>query len=130
MRRRSLMKPMLNFRNPLLFLAAACSACAFQPSEAARWEREARNVTIIRDDWGIAHVFGKTDADTVFGTVYAQAEDDFNRVEMNYINAMGRLSEAGGKSQIYQDWGMKLFITPVELKTQYAASPAWLQKLM
>src|SRR5579872_485124 len=35
--------------------------------DAARWEREARNVTIVRDDWGIAHVFGKTDAEAVFG---------------------------------------------------------------
>src|ERR1051326_6547435 len=116
MRRRSLMKPMLNFRNPLLFLAAACSACAFQPSEAARWEREARNVTIIRDDWGIAHIYGKTDADTVFGTVYAQAEDDFNRIETNYINAMGRLAEAEGESKIYQDLRMKLFTDPAAVK--------------
>jgi acyl-homoserine-lactone acylase len=47
-------------------------------------------ITIIRDDWGIAHIYGKTDADAVFGMEYAQAEDDFNRVETNYINAMGR----------------------------------------
>jgi acyl-homoserine-lactone acylase len=48
--------------------------------ETARWEAQARNVTITRDDWGIAHVHGKTDADAVFGLMYAQAEDDFNRV--------------------------------------------------
>ena len=65
-------------------------------SEIARWEQQARNITIIRDDWGIAHVYGKTDADAVFGMVYAQAEDDFNRVETNYIVAMGRLAEAEG----------------------------------
>ena len=60
--------------------------------EVARWKQQAKNVTIIRDDWGIAHVYGKTDADAVFGMEYAQAEDDFNRVETNYINAMGRLA--------------------------------------
>ncbi len=98
--------------------------------EAARWEREAANVTITRDDWGIAHVVGKTDADTVFGMIYAQAEDDFNRVETNYINAMGRLAEAEGDAKIYQDLRMKLFIDPVELKKEYAASPEWLKKLM
>src|SRR5947209_1341020 len=113
----------------LTLLGGTCLQAA-NSADAARWEREARNVTIVRDDWGIAHVFGKTDADTVFGTVYAQAEDDFNRVEMNYINAMGRLSEAAGESRIYQDLRMKLFINPMELKTQYAASSAWLQKLM
>ena len=66
--------------------------------DAARWEQQAQNVTITRDDWGIAHIHGKTDADAVFGLVYAQAEDDFNRVETNYINSMGRLAEAEGES--------------------------------
>ena len=98
--------------------------------EAARWERQARDVTIVRDDWGIAHVYGKTDADAVFGMIYAQAEDDFNRVETNYINAMGRLAETEGESKIYQDLRMKLFIDPNEIKKDYTKSPEWLKKLM
>ena len=106
------------------------SASGTQQEDMARWEREAASVTIIRDDWGIAHVYGKTDADAVFGAEYAQAEDDFNRVETNYINAMGRLAEAEGKSRIYDDLRMKLFIDPDVLKKQYAESPEWLQKLM
>lgn len=99
-------------------------------SDITRWKAEAQNVTIIRDNWGIAHVYGKTDADAVFGMEYAQAEDDFNRVETNYINAMGRLAEAEGESQIFHDLRMKLFIDPTELKKQYAASPGWLKTLM
>src|SRR5690242_7887828 len=99
-------------------------------SELAHWEREARAVTIVRDDWGIAHVHGKTDADAVFGMIYAQAEDDFNRVETNFINAMGRLAEAEGESQIYRDLRMKLFIDPDTLKKDYAESPQWLRTLM
>jgi len=117
----------------ILVLAAASAALAFQPpkdQELARWKQQARNVSIIRDDWGIAHVYGKTDADAVFGMEYAQAEDDFNRVETNYINAMGRLAEAEGERALYQDLRMKLFIDPVELKKEYAASPAWLRTLM
>src|SRR5580692_11222126 len=114
----------------LLLLAAASAAFAFESPEITRWEKEARNVTIIRDDWGIAHVHGKTDADAVFGMLYTQAEDDFNRVETNYLNAMGRLAEAEGESKIYQDLRMKIFIDPAELKKQYAASPAWLRALM
>jgi acyl-homoserine-lactone acylase len=117
-----------------VFLIAAATATfaaqAAKNSETARWEQEARNVTITRDDWGIAHVYGKTDANTVFGMIYAQAEDDFNRVETNYINALGRLSEAEGESKIYQDLRMKLFIDPDELQKQYTASPEWLKKLM
>ncbi len=114
----------------VLLLIAASSCFAFQNAELARWEKQARNITIVRDDWGIAHVHGKTDADAVFGMVYAQAEDDFNRVETNYINAMGRLAEAEGESKIYQDLRMKIFIDPAALKKNYAQSPPWLQKLM
>src|ERR1039458_7122669 len=117
----------------VLLLAAACAAIAFQAApttEAARWKQQAANVTIERDDWGIAHVYGKTDADAVFGMMYTQAEDDFNRVETNYLNAMGRLAEAEGESKVYQDLRMKLFIDPAALRSQFAGSPAWLKTLM
>jgi acyl-homoserine-lactone acylase len=128
------MKSPRTVRNLVLILAFLAPSSGLLHAdgnpEVARWEREAANVTIIRDDWGIAHVYGKTDADAVFGMEYAQAEDDFNRIETNYINAMGRLAEAEGESRIYQDLRMKLFIDPLALKAQYAASPAWLRVLM
>jgi acyl-homoserine lactone acylase PvdQ len=117
----------------VFILAAASSTLASQAAknpEAARWEQMAGNVTITRDDWGIAHIHGKTDTDAVFGMIYAQAEDDFNRVETNYVNAMGRQAEAEGESKIYQDLRMKMFIDPAALKKEYAASPEWLKKLM
>ena len=112
---------------------------ALEPSRATaqasardvnRWEQQAQHVTIIRDDWGIAHVYGKTDADAVFGMEYAQAEDDFNRVETNYLNALGWLAQAEGESAIYQDLRERLFIDPDSLRTLYAGSPDWLQRLM
>jgi acyl-homoserine-lactone acylase len=118
---------------PLLLLTAAFAACSSLGAvnqDSARWERQARNVTIIRDDWGIPHIHGKTDADAVFGLIYAQAEDDFNRIETNYLNAMGRLAEAEGESAIYQDLRMKLFIDPDSMKARYSASPEWLKALM
>lgn len=99
-------------------------------TDTARWAAEAKRVTIVRDDWGIAHVYGKTDADTVFGMIYVQSEDDFHRVETNYLNAMGRLAEAEGEGKIYQDLRMKLFIDPHDLQKEYAASPQWLKNLM
>ena len=127
------MKNKLHPTTFLLILASASASLAFQspdPPDLARWRQQARTVTIVRDNWGIAHIHGKTDAGTVFGTVYAQAEDDFNRVETNYINAMGRLAEAEGESRIYQDLRMKLFIDPVEMKKQYEAGPPWLKSLV
>ncbi|MGA9838579.1 MAG: penicillin acylase family protein [Gemmatimonadaceae bacterium] len=119
----------------VLCAAAAASlapraARAQSAQEVARWQQEAQRVTIIRDDWGIAHVYGHTDADAVFGMEYAQAEDDFNRVETNYLDAMGRLAEAEGESQVWRDLRMKLFINPDSLRKMYGESPAWLRSLM
>jgi len=117
----------------LSILVACCitvPAHAQQHRDVARWVRQAQNVTIIRDDWGIAHVYGNTDADAVFGMEYAQAEDDFNRIETNYLNSLGRLAEAEGQSAIYQDLRMKLYIDPDSLRAEYRASPLWLRKLM
>jgi acyl-homoserine-lactone acylase len=117
----------------VLFLFACSSEEAQQPplTEAEkRWAEYRENVTITRDKWGIPHVYGKTDADAVFGMIYAQAEDDFNRVELNYINALGRLSESEGENEIYRDLRMKLFIDPDDMQKKYEESPEWLQKLM
>jgi acyl-homoserine-lactone acylase len=123
-----------NLRSRFLLFLACLFLCipvfGFSPEELARWERQARDVSIVRDDWGIAHITGKTDADAIFGMIYAQAEDDFNRVETNYLNAMGRLAEAEGEAAIWRDLRMKIFIEPEDLKRKFAESPVWLQKLM
>ena len=113
-------------------MTAACAAPAADSNTAsiAEWQRQAKRVTIVRDNWGIPHVSGPTDADAVFGVVYAQAEDDFNRVETNILNAMGRLAEAEGEAEIYRDLRMKLFIDPADMKAKYDASEPWLKKLM
>ncbi|MGH9945869.1 MAG: penicillin acylase family protein [Pyrinomonadaceae bacterium] len=126
------MKNFLTRINVLMLFAIAVFTIGTQAqnAELKRWEQQARDVTITRDDWGIAHVKGKTDADAVFGMIYAQAEDDFNRVETNYLNSLGRLAEAEGESAIWSDLRQKLFIDPVELKAQYDKSPESLQKLM
>lgn len=116
----------------VLSCALASAQSAYQPTaqDLARWQREAAAVTIVRDNWGIAHVHGHTDADAVFGMEYAQAEDDFNRVETNYLNSLGWLSQAEGEQRIYLDLRQRLFMDPVDLKQKYAHSPAWLQSLM
>lgn len=136
----------MNLLRPLLllltiFAVAACSPAPqggdanmnteiFSDEDVARWQERAARVEILRDRWGIAHIYGETDADTVFGTLYAQAEDDFNRVETNYINAMGRLAEAEGAGEIYRDLRMRLFIRQPEMEELYESSPDWLKQLM
>ena len=113
-----------------LALLLASSAALAAPADLARWQAQAARVSIARDDYGIPHVKGKTDADAVFGMIYAQAEDDFNRIETNFINAQGLSAQAEGEAAIWRDLRMKLFIQPEALQADYAKSPAWLQALM
>lgn len=124
-------------RLPLLapvLLAAVLTMAPTAPDPAAadmaRWRAEASRVTITRDDWGIPHVRGQSDADAVFGMIYAQAEDDFSRVEANYLTALGRTAEAEGEDAIWGDLRQRLYVDPAELKAQYAASAPWLKSLM
>lgn len=117
----------------LLLLVFACEApqeTTQRTAEQQRWEAQAENVTIIRDTYGIPHIYGKTDADAVFGMIYSQCEDDFNRVETNLINGMGRLAETEGESAVYRDLRMKLFVNPDDFKKKYDESPEWLKMLM
>jgi len=116
----------------VLLLAAAllAPASAATADELARLRRQASKVLIVRDDWGIAHVSGDTDADAVFGMIYAQAEDDFPRIEANYLTSLGRTAEAEGEAAIWQDLRHRLFVDPADLKAQYAQCPPWLRRLM
>jgi acyl-homoserine-lactone acylase len=113
-----------------LLLTGACATVPAAGGDAARLRAQAQRVTITRDDWGIAHVRGRSDADAVFGAIYAQAEDDFPRIEANYLTALGRTAEAEGEQAIWADLRAKLYMQPDDLKARYAASPAWLRRLM
>ena len=112
----------------LLLLVTACSQQAVDP-EFERLEARAENVTIIRDDFGVPHIYAKTDADAIFGMLYAQSEDDFNRVEQNYIWATGRLAEVDGEEALFSDLRARLYMTTAEARAAYAAAPQWLQAL-
>ncbi len=114
----------MRYLKPLLLATALLAPMA----EAAPSHRP--TTTITRDDWGIAHVHGKTDADAVYGMIYAQAEDDFNRIERNYLTALGRTAEADGEGALWADLRQRLFIDPEALKADYRKSPAWLRTLM
>ncbi len=115
----------------ILFLVLLISACSpsSEEIELKRWEGHAINTTIIRDNFGVPHIYGKTDADAVFGLLYAQCEDDFNRVERNYTWAIGRLAEVEGESQLYSDLRANLFMTKEEAVANYEGGPEWLRKL-
>ena len=120
-------------RHILFFTLALCIiSCKTETqlkTEIDHWKAQAEQIEIFRDDYGVPHIYGKTDADAVFGLLYAQCEDDFNRVEQNYIWATGRLAEVEGEEALYSDLRAKLFMTEEEAKANYAKSPDWLKKL-
>ncbi len=118
----------------LILLTAACrtenqSSSTATAEEKQRWEAHASDTEIFRDDFGVPHIYGKTDADAVFGMIYAQCEDDFPRVERNYVWAIGRLAEVEGESALYSDLRANLFMTKEEAIEKFNSSPDWLKAL-
>jgi acyl-homoserine lactone acylase PvdQ len=113
----------------VLFTLALISCQTSELTEVQEWETQAKNIEIIRDSYGVPHIYGETDADAVFGLLYAQCEDDFNRVEENYIWATGRLAEVEGEEALYSDLRAKLFMTEEEAIEAYNSAPKWLQEL-
>src|SRR5574340_1544308 len=113
----------------ILLLPLQLGAQNFSSKDIGRWQEKAQQVEIIRDNFGIPHIYGKTDADAVFGLMYAQCEDDFNRVEMNYIEKLGRLSEITGEKDLYNDLLIRLVIDSADAIADYNRAPLWLKKL-
>ncbi|WP_242929128.1 acylase [Pontibacter vulgaris] len=128
------MKNPLKSAGPILLFIVFLFSCsvnekAVSSTEVKKWQEQAARVTIIRDDFGVPHVYGKSDADAVFGLLYAQCEDDFNRVERNYLWAIGRLAEVEGKEMLYSDLRARLYMSKEEAVRQYEKSPEWLKVL-
>ncbi|WP_336517216.1 penicillin acylase family protein [Pollutibacter soli] len=113
-----------------LFFSVIGHAQPFSVAEINQWKAQSKNVTIIRDNWGIPHVYGKSDADAVFGLIYAQCEDDFKRVELNYIEKLGRMSEIRGEAEIWNDLYIRMIIDSSEALAEYKKSPAWMKELL
>jgi len=117
-------------RKILIIAALIATSSSFGQTESSRWQERARRVTIIRDPYGVPHIYGKTDADCVFGLMYAQCEDDFPRVEDNYLTSLGRRAEAYGEGSVYEDLLMRLTVDSAEAVSDYAKAPAWLKALL
>jgi acyl-homoserine-lactone acylase len=114
----------------LLFIPVFSFAQNADPWQVAAWKQQAQQVTIVRDSWGIPHVYGKTDADAVFGLMYAECEENFERVERNYLEVMGRLAEIDGINKVYDDLQMQLIYDSAAAKIDYDHAPEWFKKLL
>ena len=88
----------------LVTLVVGASGCARLPAteplrlEPWRAAAQARDVRILRDEYGVPHVYGRTDADVAFGLAYAHAEDDFETLQKVVLQGRGRLAAVDGRS--------------------------------
>lgn len=96
---------------------------------AAQAEKLARTVSIYRDQYGVPHVYGPTDASCVFGYLYAQAEDNFWQVEDNYIRALGRAAEVYGESALAADLMTRALELPRRSQVEYQRADARMRAL-
>jgi acyl-homoserine lactone acylase PvdQ len=111
-----------------LFIPFQLFAQAYIPDPVS-WQSQTKNITIIRDHYGIPHIYGNTDADAVFGLMYAQCEDDYKRVEMNYLEKLGMTSLVKGPGDMFNDLLNKIIIDTLDTKADYEKAPAWLKTL-
>ncbi len=111
-------------------LPLLAAAQKFTVDEVRRCEQQARRVTVVRDNWGVPHIYGKTDADAVFGLMYSQCEENFKGVELNYLYQLGKQAQAGLKGSLYTDIQLQLIADSTDAIREYKASPLWFKKLM
>ena len=115
----------MKITGPLIVLLILATNLAAQPKKrpvatSVETDKLARTVTIYRDRYGVPHVFGVTDASTVFGFAYAQAEDNFWRVEENFIFALGRAAEIYGERRLAEDRRTRALEIPRLAREEYA----------
>jgi len=85
-------------------------------SDAANYDAE-----IIRDNWGVPHVFGKRDADTSFGLAYAHAEDDFETIQEVVAATRGVLARYRGADAAPTDYVVSFLDVWPTMEAHYAS---------
>jgi acyl-homoserine-lactone acylase len=63
----------------------------------AQTRNYSQHVEIVRDQWGVPHIYGKTDPDVAYGLAWANAEDDFKTMQENFLPVKGLMGKWKGK---------------------------------
>ncbi|MFN2457244.1 MAG: penicillin acylase family protein [Chitinophagaceae bacterium] len=119
--------------SPFSFLLFAICTTAFaqdfSKEEISQWQKQAKRITIIRDNWDVPHIYGKTDADCVFGLMYAQCEDNYRDIEENNIESLGRAAELYGEASLEDDANVARFECVKKGKDLYANAGLFLKSI-
>ena len=112
-----------------LFLWASATPLAQASRTSLKPSTLARTVTIYRDNFGVPHIFGQTDASVVFGLMYAQCEDNFWQLETDMIRGLGRQAELEGEKGLANDLAYRVFETERLSKGELTSLPPWARAL-
>jgi len=120
----------LNLIFILLFSPVIVFAQKINQQEIKRAVTLAKSVTIIRDNYGVPHIYGKTDASVVFGLMYSQCEDNFKGIERNYLYQFGKQTEVDGESSLATDIQLQLIADSADAIKDYKTSAPAFRKLL
>jgi penicillin amidase/acyl-homoserine-lactone acylase len=84
-------------------------------------EQTDHDVRILRDVWGVPHVFGVTDPDVAYGFAYAHAEDDFETIQKSMLAARGRLASVFGRDHAPNDYMVQAMRIRDSVESKYAS---------
>ncbi len=88
------------------------------------------DATIVRDDFGVPHIFGATDADVAYGLAYAHAEDDFETLEEVLAMTRGRLGALTGSAGAATDFAPALLDVRATVDRDYERQPEDVRALL
>lgn len=120
----------LNLIFILLFSPVFVFSQKINRQEIKRAINLAKSVTIIRDNYGVPHIYGKTDAGVVFGLMYSQCEDNFKGIERNYLYQFGKQTEVDGESSLATDIQLQLIADSADAIKDYKTSAPAFRKLL
>src|SRR3954464_4483102 len=117
----------------LLLILIAIGLAVWEPLTAtapAAPPAHAYDVKIARDNFGVPHIFGKTDPDVAYGIAYAHAEDDFSTLQEVLAMTRGRLGAMTGQDGAKSDYVLHLLGARATAMRDYMKQPADVRALL
>ena len=75
---------------------------------SSRSQVDPEGIEIVRDKWGVPHIYGRTDKDVAYGLAWAHAEDDFSTIQKTFLPAKGMLGQLDGIRGAVLDYAVEL----------------------
>jgi acyl-homoserine-lactone acylase len=116
-----------------LIVLAAIFLASWEPlsaTSAAPPPKHDYDAEIVRDTYGVPHIFGKTDADVSYGIAYAHAEDDFDTLQEVLAMTRGRLGAISGADGAKTDFVVHLLGARATVARDYDKQPADVRALL